>query len=191
MNGEEMNTIDALYIKYYRELYNYSFSLFDYKQQYLQDAEDCVQETFEKAVKHKRYVTNHPTPLLCLKKMCYNITVTRRRNMKNRNRILGYPEPMELHYDACDPRDIIMDWVLRQENRETKEKLMQALTENEKDTYRAYYENDMTIRETADYLQITEGAVRGCLQRIKKKASKLKIFGFFLLIQCIFSFWRT
>mgnify|MGYP003303990316 FL=1 len=51
MNDGVMNTIDQLYSKYYRELYHYSFSLFDYKQQHLQDAEDCVQEAFEKAEK--------------------------------------------------------------------------------------------------------------------------------------------
>ena len=81
MNEEQQITLDLLYSKYYRELLQYSFSFFDYRQQYLQDAEDCVQDTFEKAMKNLDKVLTNEAPLKYLKLMCKNITISRRRDI--------------------------------------------------------------------------------------------------------------
>ena len=70
MNEEQQITLDLLYSKYYRELLQYSFSFFDCRQQYLQDAEDCVQDTFEKAMKNLDRVLKNEAPLKYLKRMC-------------------------------------------------------------------------------------------------------------------------
>lgn len=186
MNDGVMNTIDQLYSKYYRELYHYSFSLFDYKQQHLQDAEDCVQEAFEKAVRRPQQLASHPEPFLYLKKTCYHIAITKRRNMKNRSRILGYPVPLGEEQEVPQTQDLITDWIIRQENREAKACLLDQLTDGENRVYHAYFERNLSIRETAESLGISHGAARGCIQRIRAKAREMKHFWFFCLIACIF-----
>lgn len=186
MNDGVMNTIDQLYSKYYRELYQYSFSLFDYKQQFMPDAEDCVQEAFEKAIRHSGQLEHHPEPLLYLKKMCYHIAVTKRRNIKNRNRILGYPVPLGEDEEVPQMQDLVTDWIIRQDRQAAKAQLKEQLTDGEGRVYQAYFEENLSIRETADSLGISHGAVRGCIQRIRAKARDMKNFWIFLLIACIF-----
>lgn len=173
MEDKQRNII-LLYEKYYRELLQYSFSLFDYKKEHLPDAEDCVQDTFEKALRNMRRLQEHPAPLLWLKRMCRNITMTRRRNIRNRARILGWPVPVEGQENLLGGRDGIAEWMCALENRDAKQVLLQVLTENEREVYRVYYEKELGIRETAGELGITEGSVRGCLQRIRQKAEKLR-----------------
>lgn len=186
MNDGVRNTIDQLYSKYYRELYHYSFSLFDYKQQHAQDAEDCVQDTFEKALRCLNQLEHHPEPLLYLKKVCYHITITRRRNIKNRNRILGYPVPLEEPCEMQNVQDVTMDWIIRLENQAAKARLTERLTESEKKVYQAYFEKELSIQETATACGISHGAARGCIQRIRAKAREMEKFWIFLLIACIF-----
>lgn len=186
MNDGVRNTIDQLYSKYYRELYRYSFSLLDYKQCYAQDAEDCVQDAFEKALRHLSQLEKHPQPLLYLKKVCYHIAITRRRNIRNRSRILGYPVTLDEQNDVMDVKDVTMDWLIRQENRAARACLTEQLTESEKKVYHAYFEKELSIRQTAENCGISHGAARGCIQRIRAKAEKMKNFWIFMLIACIF-----
>lgn len=186
MDNHVRNTIDQLYTKYYRELYHYSFSLFDCKQQFIQDAEDCVQDTFEKAIRHLSQWEDHPQPLMYLKKMCCHIAITRRRNIRNRRRILGYPVAVEDQQDIRDVRDLIADWIIRQDQQAAKVQLMEQLTKGEKEVYRAYFEKDLSIRDTAESLGISHGAARGSIQRIRAKAMGMKRESFFVLIACIF-----
>ena len=171
---DRKRTIAILYEKYYRELLHYSFSLFQFQPQYLQEAEDCVQDAFEKALTRVPGITGHPAPLPLLKKMCRNIAITRRRNLMNRAHILGFPVSVEEQQNLPGGQDEIALWIHGQENLEAKQLLLRLLTEGERDVYRVFYEMGKSIRDTAGELNITEGSVRGCLQRIRRKAEKLK-----------------
>lgn len=186
MNDEQQITIELLYTKYYRELFTYSFSLFDFKQQHVQDAEDCVQDTFEKAIKHQDELYKSKDFLKYLKWMCRNITVSRRRDIHRHARILGYPESIDEHYDIKDAKDIVMDWIIKQENKVAKEALLESLSDKEKEIYHYYYEQNLSIKETAKALDCSDTSVRGGVQRIRAKAMKLQIFFIALIITCIF-----
>ena len=186
MNEEQQITLDLLYSKYYRELLQYSFSFFDCRQQYLQDAEDCVQDTFEKAMKNLDKVLTNEAPLKYLKLMCRNITISRRRDIHLHQRILKFPKTIDEQFDVADPKDIVMDWIIRQENKEIKKILMEELTDKEKEVYSLYFEQNMSIKETAQELDNTDGSIRGSIQRIRSKAMKLQNIYFILVFACIF-----
>lgn len=186
MNEEQQITLDLLYSKYYRELLQYSFSFFDCRQQYLRDAEECVQDTFEKAMKNLDKVLTNEAPLKYLKLMCKNITISRRRDIHLHQRILKFPKTIDEYFDVADPKDIVMDWIIRQENKEIKKILMEELTDKEKEVYSLYFEQDMSIKETAQELDSTDGSIRGSIQRIRSKAMKLQNLYFILVFACIF-----
>lgn len=186
MNEEQQITLDLLYSKYYRELLQYSFSFFDCRQQYLQDAEDCVQDTFGKAMKNLDKVLMNEAPLKYLKLMCKNITISRRRDIHLHQRILKFPKTIDEYFDVADPKDIVMDWIIRQENKEIKKTLMDELTDKEKEVYSLYFEQNMSIKETAQELDSTDGSIRGSIQRIRSKAMKQQNLYFILVFACIF-----
>lgn len=186
MNEEQQITLDLLYSKYYRELLQYSFSFFDCRQQYLQDAEDCVQDTFGKAMKNLDKVLTNEAPLKYLKLMCKNITISRRRDIHLHQRILKFPKTIDEYFDVADPKDIVMDWIIRQENKEIKKILLEELTDKEKEVYSLYFEQNMSIKETAQELDSTDGSIRGSIQRIRSKAMKLQNLYFILVFACIF-----
>lgn len=172
---EQQITIELLFEKYYRELFVYSFFLFDYRKQFYQEAEDCVQDTFEKALYHQSSLLNHEEPYRYLKAMCKNITITKRRNIYRRFKKLGYPESIEACNDVADAKDIVMDWIIQQENIAAKEALLNMLTNKEKEVYHFYYEKCQTIKGTAKALDCSDTSVRGSIQRIRSKAMKLQI----------------
>lgn len=174
MRDEQKITIELLFEKYYRGLLVYSFSLFDFKQQFYQEAEDCVQDTFEKALNHQNSLLMHAEPYRYLKCMCRNITVTKRRNIHRRFRKLGYPESIDMCYEFADTKDIVMDWMIRQENKAVKNALLAALTDKEKAVYRLYYEENLAMKKTAVTLKCSDTSVRGSIQRIRNKAMKLQ-----------------
>lgn len=186
MGDERKRAIEILYDKYYRELFIYSFSLFDYRQQHLQDAEDCVQETFEKAVKNLEDVLKNAAPLKYLMVMCKNITLSRRRDIHLHQKILKFPQTIDEHFDVADSRDIVMDWMIRRENEEIKKMLLEELTDKEKTVYHLYFEQNMSIKETAQEMNGTAGSVRGSIQRIRSRAMKLQNIYFILIYACIF-----
>lgn len=190
MSNAQQHIIDLLYTKYYQELFMYSFSLFDCKQHHIQDAEDCVQDTFEKALRHEKELIAHPAPLKYLKRMCKNITITKRRNFHIHDRILGYPEPIDDRFDIADPKDIVMDWIIRKENRAIMIALLDMLSEKEKEVYRLYYQQNLSIKDTARALKCSDGSARGYIQRIRAKAIKLQSI-IFLFIACIIAYLCT
>lgn len=172
MRDEQQITIELLFSKYYRALLAYSFSLFDFRQRFYQEAEDCVQDTFEKALRHQESLLTHEEPYKYLKCMCRNITITKRRNIHRRIRKLSYPESIELCYEVADAKDVVADWMIRQENKAAKEALSALLTEKEKEVYYFYYEKKLTIKQTAKALDCSDASIRGGIQRIRYKATK-------------------
>lgn len=188
---DKMQIIDQLYTKYYRELLHCSFSLFDCKGQFLQEAEDCVQDTFEKAMGMAEKLAEMEEPLKYLLVMCRNITRSRRRNIRLHRKILGYPKVQQEQQDVADPKDIVTDWLIRQEHKALKEELLQRLSEREREIFDLYFVRDLSMEETARAANVTHGSVRGCVQRIRAKAVALAADKFFLIITCILAFLCT
>ena len=63
---------------------------------------------------------------------------------------------------------------------------MDELTDKEKEVYSLYFELNMSIKETAQELDSTDGSIRGSIQRIRSKAMKLQNLYFILAFACIF-----
>ena len=110
---------------------------------------------------------------------CRKITLSRRRKLLNRQRITGQPVPYEEIAAAVSAGDNVEDWILRNDLFERKHQLMDLLTEEELAVYRCYYEEDHSLKECAEALNLSVNAVRGSVQRIKDKLMRimLSVFG--------------
>lgn len=190
LTSEEQYFLDELYQRYNMRLQLYSFTLLDKRWEYWPLAEDCVQITFEKAMIKINVLKKHDSPYLWLKKTCHNITISERRKHYNRVRILRYPIALDEVGSVADPHNDIAEWIVKEELYDKRHELTQALTKQEFEVYHETYVEGKTIQETARDLNVTDGAVRGALQRIKRKIIRMSTC-FLCSTWCIFHFWRN
>ena len=158
--------LERLYRDYYRSLFNKSFSAFNYDPEFRQLTEDCVQETFLRALKEAELLSGLEEPLYWLFTTCGHITASERRKLRRRRQILNAAPADE---EPVDPQDAIADWMAEDDLLGKKEQLLASLTEQERAVYKAVYEEHRAAREAAASIGTTEGGVYAALRRIRKK----------------------
>ena len=172
LKHEEEQFLNDLYAKYAHTLIIYSHSMLLQIPDSFSVAQECMQETFEKAIAQRKTLCRHEAPLLWLKKTCRNITSSKRRKILNRARIHGWKASEDIIGNTADPYDCIEEWALRQDTGDIKRLLLESLTNEERDVYHAYYEENRSLKDAAAVLGISENAVRGAISRIKAKLAK-------------------
>lgn len=184
LTDKEQEFLDKLFRRYYQSLRDYSFSLLDKQPEHRHLAEDCTQQTFVTATLKMDILLAHEMPYLWMKKTCYHITISEKRKLNNRAKILHYPLSLDQRIDVADPKDDIVEWISQEDLSDRKQQLISVLTEQEHMVYQAVYEENLSYQETKQKYNITDGTIRGAIQRIKKKV--LKIFTTFLVfVWCI------
>ena len=179
LTESERAFLDKMYGTYARTLLVYSYSMLRALPDALSLAEECMQETFERAMLRMNMLSRHQAPERWIMNTCRKITLSRRRKLLNRLRIIGQPVPYEEIADAVPAGDNVEEWVLRNDLFERKQQLMDLLTEEERAVYRCYYEEDRSLKDSAETLNLSVNALRGAIQRIKGKLMQimLSIFG--------------
>ena len=173
LNERESTFLDRAYEKYARSLFSRSLSMLRPLPDAASLAEECVQETFETALRKIGILWEHPSPESWLFETCRNITLTKRRKALNRRRITDVPARLEDTRGAADVRDRIEEWIERHDAGQKKRQLMRTLTEQEHAVFRVYFEEELSLKESAEKLGLSENAVRGTVRRIRAKAAKI------------------
>ena len=173
MTDEDRIFLGELYEKYARMLFVRAYAILRAHPDALSLTQECVQETFEKAMQKIRKLRAHPVPVGWLCTTCSRIASAKRRKAATRARILGGTVSAQNDEQLPDVHDSIADWILRYDRELAKELLMTRLTELETAVYKAYYEQDLSLKAAAETLRISETSVRGTLQRIRDKANRL------------------
>lgn len=166
--------ITELYRKYYAHLRNYCIVLLEYQPQYIQHADDCVQDAFYQALRHPDKVLGAANSYAWLAKCCKNSCYKLRRRKEIVERKLGKQNVISAEEDIPDPTDHVMRWLCHREAVDILHQLIASLTPLEYAVFRDYYQNDMSLKETAKENRITLLSAQGAVQRIRAKAKKLK-----------------
>ena len=174
LTEQEEQFLDSLYAKYAQTLLRCSQSILIQFPDSGALAEECVQETFVVAMRKMKTLLRHEAPELWLKNTCRKISLTTQRKLLNRSRILGNPVSSRIIFDAVDLIDDIEAWVIANDLASVKQSLLAILSDEERDVYHLFYEQHMSMEEAANKLNISKDAVRGALQRIRKKRSSIK-----------------
>ena len=82
--------------------------------------------------------------------------------------------------------DSIIRWVIHSETEDVIAELNDILTPLEQQVFNTYFLAEKSIHETAQINNFTKNVVTGALQRIRKKASSLKLIIIFLVGQFIY-----
>ncbi len=170
LTEQEQQFLDAMYTKYAQTLLRCSQSILLQFPDSGELAEECVQETFEIAMRKMKKLLRHEAPEGWLKDTCRKISLSKRRKLLNRIRILGTPVSYSVLFDVPDPVDDIESWALANDLASVKQSLLSKLSDEERAVYRLFYEQHLSMKDTATELQLSVDAVRGALQRIRKKA---------------------
>lgn len=164
--------LSELYTKYTRDLFTFSLSLLRSLPDAFSLAEECVQETFEKATWKVGTLKRLDSPKAWLINTCRKITISKRRKLLNRKSITGKQVSLDEACIVIDDHDRIEEWILRNDLLNGKQQLIDALTEQERAVFDLYYEKNHTLKDTASLLNLSENAVHGAIHRIKAKAVK-------------------
>ena len=173
--------LDRVYQRHAQSLYRYSLSLLRSIPDAPSLAEECVQETFEVALRKIRVFQQLESPEAWLIATCKRITISKRRKMLNRQRIVGKIISIEDSYDIADTHNRLDEWIEKHDLQHIKQQLIQSLTEQELAVFHVYYEEELSLKESAAKLQLSENAVQGAVQRIRSKAAKISITFFTFL----------
>lgn len=172
LSEDEKRFLDEIYRKYAKSLFYYSLSLLKALPDAQSLAEECMQETFEIALRKIRTLRAHALLEGWLYKTCRQICLSRRRKLYNRRRITGPSVSVESAYSISDQHDLIDEWVEQHDAERKKQRLKQALTVQELSVFRLYFEQECSVKACAESLGLTETAVQGTIQRIRGKAKK-------------------
>lgn len=184
--------LSDLFIRHHDTLEQYCHRLVHYDPKFFTLAEDAVQIAFMKAIIDPVSFNASPNKYGWLAVCCKNHISSKLRQYKNRNDIAG----QHISYDVCesvqDPIDAIIRWIDSSYSKEIIDSIYDSLSPAEKQVFEDYYKRDYSLEETARRNNITVGAVRGAVQRIRKKAKEMKFLALILLVeQCISVFVRT
>ncbi len=166
-NDEEL--IENLFSQYHDSLQHFCMFYFSYDLQYLPYVDDCIQEVFLSAYKKRMQLVVHPNPYAWLKNACKKQCMVMIRNEKSHEKIL------QEHFYENDIRDDILQWLIENDVKEQLNKLEAQLTDAKREIYEAYFIQNLSTQQIAETRKTTNAAVRGAIQRIRKKATQLPI----------------
>lgn len=175
LSEREQIFLDRAYKRHAQSLYRYSLSLLRTIPDAPSLAEECTQETFEVALRKIKILQQHESPEAWLMATCKHITLTKRRNTLNHRRILGKPISIDESYNIADIHNRIDEWIENHDYQQKKQQLIQSLTEQELAVFHLYYEEELSLKESAAKLHLSENAVQGSIQKIRSKAAKISI----------------
>ena len=175
LSEREQIFLDRAYDKYSRPLFQYSLSLLRTLPDSLSLAEECMQETFEVALRKIKVLQRHEALEGWLVATCKHITISKRRKILKRMSFMGNPIPIDDAYNVADINNRIEEWIEQNDHQQKKRLLIQALTEQELAVFHLYYEKELSLKDSAEQLEMSENAVQGSIQKIRAKARKLSM----------------
>ena len=170
LTEQEQQFLDIMYAKYAQTLLRCSHSILIQFPDSVSLAEECVQETFEAAMRKMKMLLRHKAPEAWLKDTCRKISLSERRKLLNRRRILGTPVLGSVLFDTADLTNDIEAWMVANDLASAKRSLLTKLSDEEYAVYRLFFEQNLSYyKEISQQLHISESAVHGALVRIRNK----------------------
>lgn len=137
------------------------------------DPEDIVQKVVLRAWEKRQKLTQHPNLMGWFVDACKKECNALLRRNKCQRRKLGLSVPLANEMPLDRQQDIILRWLNKMEAKEILVELACQLTPLERRVFELYYAQDMTARETAEFLHIKVNAVNDAARRIRKKALRI------------------
>lgn len=177
--------IEKLIDEYHDVLVKMCKRIVHYDPYYMHMIDDCLQEVFVKASMNYDSLQKSENVLGWLVLCCVHYFKPYFRKAQRRKEIIGVSVSYEQSEDVADPMNSIIRWLKKMDALDTLADLKGQLTELEANVFHSYYEENLSMKQTAQKCHITIGSVRAAVERIRKKLSKMPLFILFLFYSVI------
>lgn len=180
--SDQDKLIETLFLSYHDALKKACMSYFHYQPQYMPYVDDCIQEVFVAAFRKKNDLARHPNPYAWLANACKKQCASLIRKKTVRESIVGKRIPFDDQMaDTCLQDDIVR-WLDAFDAEQHLVNLRSQLNESENKIYAEYFLQRKNASQIASEQHMTETAVYGTIQRIRKKACRLLCLAIFFSI---------
>lgn len=189
MNASE--EISRLFELYHDVVFKQCLRVVGYNNQYISIIDDSIQYAFMQALlKWEEFIAcANPVGWLCVTAKSHLMSEIRKFSRRSKVTVPWYDRADE---DASLQLETDIErWHNRQNAIESIEKICSLLSPTEKSVYDAYLVKDQSIDETAKELNMSRGAVRGAIDRIRAKAKRFYIFPIIFLVGQWIELWRS
>lgn len=190
MQDERNQLLTELYEKYYDSVFLRCYHQVGYQAHLITMVEDCVHDAFVKALQHYEIYKDFDNPMGWIAETAKHRIMSEYRKQKSRE------NPVYLHKMAVEQErqeDMLLQdmdrWLEQEQSRHDLETILNLLTEQESLVYHAYFEKDLSLKETVELTGFSANTVRSAVGRIRRRAKRffhISIFIFFM--RCIFHF---
>ena len=172
MEREKEAFIEWLYTQYAVKLERASLNWVQHRPEYRDMVDDSIQKTFLKAYEDYDRLKDAPYIEAWLYKTCRHRLLTELNTYRRRQKrcVALDSETAVSSERLMTAIDALPDAI---GNRETLERILDALSEREKGLVRERFVNGASFEEMAQRERTTVGAIRAALARLRKKARRL------------------
>lgn len=178
MQDKYMDIVEEWFVAYHDVLVYLCMRYFMYQSQFIPFVDDCIQEVFLRALRKADKLVAHPNPYGWLANACKKQCKSIMRKKAIRRNIVGEAVPYDEQINLPSLQDDITRWINKEDTSQLLHAVFDKLTPSEQIVYSEYFEKEKTAPEIASEQGTSVTAIRGAIQRIRKKASRI----FLLLI---------
>lgn len=193
MSEARNHLLADLYEKYYDSVFHVCYQQVGYQARLIPLVEDCIHDAFVIALQHYEAYKDFDNPMGW-------IAITARNRLRSELRKKNFRE-MTVHLEKLakeqeaqtDTLATDVDrWLDREEANSNLEIILGLLSDRERMVYDAYFEQNLSLKETVELTGLSANAVRSAIDRIRQKAKRfINISIFIFSIRCIFHILRT
>lgn len=189
--SEERNRLLAdLYEKYYDSVFHVCYQQVGYQARLIPLVEDCIHDAFMAALQYYDTYKDFDNPMGW-------VATTAKNRIKSEWRKQKFREmPVQLEKLAMEQENMLATdvdrWLNREEASRNLEIILKLLTDRERMVYDAYFEQNLSLKETVELAGLSANAVRSAIDRIRHRAKRFFHISIFIFsIRCIFYISRT
>lgn len=163
-----------IYIRYSHRLESFCLQYVHYQSEYRELIDDCIQRTFESAIKEYDMLSRCSYVEAWLFKACFNRLTTALRTYRRRKKRqtslddeVSFVLPQQAIISSID------EFVNRLSNQELLERVLTALNDREREVVQRHLIQGESLEELAKENGTTLGAMKAVLARVRAKARKL------------------
>ena len=173
MSEARNRLLAELYEKYYDSVFHVCYQQVGYQARLIPLVEDCIHDAFVAALQYYEAYKDFENPMGW-------ITISARNRVKSELRKKRFREqPVHLERLAKEQelqRNVLATdverWLDREEASSNLEIILKLLTDRERMVYDAYFEQNLSLKETVELTGISANAVRSAIDRIRQRAKR-------------------